>query len=108
MRKFYALYDHKDNFISCGYNAKDLGIDSHAFSLCLHKNKGKRGRKIFEIPLTVQNDVFQEEDILFLQEEGENVLSAREIVQKQAKEQGVSTRHIYRINKRRANNENNA
>ena len=82
MKKFYALYDKRDNFVSCGYCAEEIGVTYDAFYRFLHKNKQSNGAKIFEIPLLPQKDVFEKEDILFLEEEGNKPYSQKELAEK--------------------------
>lgn len=93
MKKFYAIYDKDDNFIDCGFTSTELGITANALWCKQRRNKQIGSPKIFEIPLSPQNDIFKEEDEIFLLQEEENVYTKEEL----AKRQGINVRTWYRL-----------
>ena len=100
MKTFFAIYDEKDNFITCGYGVKQMGQNYNTFWSRLNRNKGiKKGLRVYKIPLTPQDDIFKEEDELFLQEEGDAVFFDKEI----AEREHISLRHLYRIRAKQKN-----
>lgn len=93
MKVLFALYDKNDNFINCGFSLAEIGINNNIAWRCYHKNKG---RKLYKIPLETQNDIFEEEDKIFIKEEKYNAFTVKEI----AEMVGVSERTMYRKLKR--------
>ena len=103
MRDFYALYDNNDNFITCGYKPRDMIKNYNHFWSALHRNKQiYKSIKVFKIPLQPQDDIFKEEDELFLQEEGDNVYFDREIAEREK----ITLRSLYRRRLKQKNNDN--
>lgn len=92
MKSLYAIYDRKDNFIDCDYGYKNI-LRKKTF-LSQYEKKQKQ-MKICKIPLEIQDDVFQEEDEIFISEEQTNVFTGTEL----AKMLGVSRRTVWRRKK---------
>lgn len=92
MKSLYAIYDRKDNFIDCDYGYKNI-LRKKTF-LSQYEKKQKQ-MKICRIPLEIQDDVFQEEDKIFISEEQTNVFTGAEL----AKMLGVSRRTVWRRKK---------
>ena len=90
MKKFYAIYDIKDNLVKCGF-AAELGYSPNSLWRMAQNRTRKFGLRAFEIPLTPQKDIFEEEDKLFLESEKENAYTNRELAQMQ----GISERQFY-------------
>lgn len=84
MKTLFAVYDSNDNFIKCSFSLLELGVSSLS-------------RKLYRIPLDVQDDCFKEEDEAFLREFSDKAYTVKE----QAKRKNVSERTIYRHKKRR-------
>lgn len=104
MRTFYAVYDENDNFITCGYGAKQLGQNYNSFWSRVHRNKNKKkSLRVFKIPLQPQDDIFRKEDELFLKEEGDAVFFDREI----AARENITLRSFYRRQKKLREKEKN-
>lgn len=88
MKTLYALYDENDRFIDCAFNLREMEIKPTNISWL---KRGKK-RKLVEIPLSITNDIFAQEDQDFLEFLGENAFSNKEL----AERQGVSIRTIFR------------
>lgn len=89
MKVLYALYDKDDNFIDCGFSLKEIGIDSDTAWRFCHKTSW---RKLYKIPLEVQDDIFKEEDETFIKEFEQQVYTDEE----RAKMLGINIRTFYR------------
>ncbi len=96
MKSLYAIYDRKDNFIDCDYGYKNILRKKTFFS---QYEKKQKQMKICKISLEVQDDVFQEEDKIFISEEQTNVFTGAEL----AKMLGVSRRTVWRRKKKDEN-----
>lgn len=96
MKSLYAIYDRKNNFIDCDYGYKNI-LRKKTF-LSQYEKKQKQ-MKICRIPLEIQDDVFQEEDKIFISEEQTNVFTGAEL----AKMLGVSRRTVWRRKKKDEN-----
>lgn len=66
MKALYALYDRKDCFIDCDLSLKKI-TKKKAFLSQYEKKQNQI--KICKIQLEPQDDVFQEEDKIFIEEE---------------------------------------
>ncbi len=91
MKCLFALYDKDDNFIDCGFSLKSIGVKQ---GYSWHLQHARHKIKLFRIPLSPQNDIFKEEDEIFIKEEKLNVFTNKEL----AEMLGVSVRTIYRNN----------
>lgn len=92
MNSLYALYDRNGNFIDCGFDIKE--IKKKKSFLSKYEKKEKQ-MKIYRIPTDIQDDVFQDEDKLFVLEEQSNIFTDSE----RAKILGVSRKTLYRHKK---------
>ena len=88
MKVLFALYDKNDYLVKVGFSLKEIGFTGN-----VTQSRRKKGNaKLYTIPLEPQEDIFKEEDEIFIQEEKDNVFTIKEI----AKMQGVNERTIYR------------
>lgn len=99
MKFLYAIYDRKDCFIDCDFSLKKI-TKKKAFLSQYEKKQNQI--KICKISLEPQDDVFQEEDKIFIEEEHANVFTGAEF----AKIFGVSQRTIWRRKAKGAKNGN--
>lgn len=89
MKTLFALYDKDDNFIDCGFSLAEIGIpNGTSWEL---QNTIKK-RKLYRIPLEIQDDIFKAEDEAFIKEFEEKCYTSEE----QAQKLGVSVRTIFR------------
>lgn len=89
MKNFYALYDRNDNFVDCGFSLNEMQItQNQAWDL---RHKSKRFR-LYTIPLEPIEDVFSEEDKIFIEENMYDCYKKSEL----AKIYKCSERAIYR------------
>lgn len=89
MKCLFALYDKDDNFIDCGFSLKEIGVRQN---YSWHLQHARKKYKLFRIPLTPKNDIFEKEDKIFIEEELINVFTIKELAEMLA----VSERTIYR------------
>ena len=80
MKALYALYDRSDNLIDCSFLLKQL------------LDKKTKHDQIIKIRLEPKQDIFNEEDIKFIEEYKNNCFTNKELAQIY----GVSERTIYR------------
>ncbi len=93
MKVLFALYDKNDNFINCGFSLAEIGIPQGT-SWFLQNTIKKH--KLYRIPLEEQNDIFKEEDALFINEFEEQCCTYKE----RAERRGISLRTYFRRLKR--------
>ena len=89
MKVLFAVYDENDYLINTGFSLAEVGVAWHNSWFWQHRNKKV---KLYRIPLESQDDVFKQEDDLFIREFENEIYTNDEI----AKQQGVSVRTIYR------------
>lgn len=87
-----------DNFIDCGFSLKEIGINGMTSWRFRHKSKW---RKLYKISIEQQDDIFKEEDEIFIEEEGENCYTVKEL----AEINGVSIRTMFRRKAKELQNE---
>ena len=68
--RFCAIYDLRDNYISSGFTAKELGLLPSTLSKMIKRQNEHKHLKyrVYIIPLAPQDDCFKKEDELFLSE----------------------------------------
>lgn len=89
MKKLYALYDCNDNFVDCGFSLNEMQITQNRAWYLRHKSKRFR---LCIIPLEPKDDVFFEEDKIFIEENMYDCYKKSEL----AKIYNCSERAIYR------------
>lgn len=89
MKVLFALYDKDDRFVTCGFSLAEVGVLCGS-SCNMQRNKGNK--KLYRIPLEPQDDIFNEEDRIFIEEQGEKVFTNQEL----AELLKVDIRTIYR------------
>jgi hypothetical protein len=96
-----ALYDKHDNLVDVGLRPKELELykdNPRTFYECVCRgDKTFRGCKLFLIDCTVvHDDIFKEEDEIFIKEIVEPAKSTDAKVKDISKKLGVSKRTVYR------------
>ena len=99
MRNLYAMYDINENLLDVSFNFADISKGARSVNAFNKRNKGKQ---IYVVNLQPNEDVFKMEDIKFLEEVEQEVLTDEEL----AKKYGFSPRTLYRKKKMLKENNN--